>query len=806
MLGLWARWSLRDLRRRWLLVTTIALVLALGTGTYAALAGTSEWRRQSNDASFAVTHLHDLRVTLASGTTAQEGRLARTVRSIPSAGDLGRVRERLVVPTQVSVRTRTGRVVVPAEVVGHQEIAGATVDAVDLTAGRLPAAGEAAAVVERLFADYYRLPDTGTLSLPGGRPLRWVGLGAAPEEFLVTGRGGTALLGEASFATLYTTLPVAQSLSPRLAGQVNDVVLTLRAGADRREVRRELEHAFATARPSLSVDVLTRADSPAYRILYQDIEGDEKIWTVVAGLVLLGAVFAAVNLTSRVVEAQRREIGIGMALGVRPPMLAVRPMLLGVQIAVLGTLLGIAVALAIGAPLADLYRSVLPLPVWRTPFQVWPFVRASVVGLLVPLVAVAVPVTRAVSVEPVEAIRVGHLTARSSALLGVSGRLRLPGRGYRAMPLRNLLRTPRRTVLTALAVAAAITTLVAVGGLLDSFRAAIVAGETELSRGAPHRLVVTLDRWYPSGSAVVREVLDRPQVGREVAGVQVPMSARRGRSHLPLLTEVVPRHSLWRLHVTDGSWHGGLVLAEKAAADLGVSVGDRVAVRYPRPTAGGARTEVRRLPVAGLHANPLRVLAYVDQREADAFGLGGVVNRLQLLPAPGVSRSELRNALFELPAVATVEDVQSTSRLFDEALEQFVGVLLIMGGAVMLLALLIAYNSSTIAVDERAREHATMVAFGLPLRSILGMLTVENVVLGVLGSLLGLAGGLGVVTWMTRSILGDTVPDFSIAPALGTTTLAAAFVAGVGAVAVAPLLTMRRLTRLDVPSTLRVVE
>ena len=44
MRSLWIRWIARDLRQRWLLITSIALVLALGTGTYAALLGNRTWR------------------------------------------------------------------------------------------------------------------------------------------------------------------------------------------------------------------------------------------------------------------------------------------------------------------------------------------------------------------------------------------------------------------------------------------------------------------------------------------------------------------------------------------------------------------------------------------------------------------------------------------------------------------------------------------------------------------------------------------------------------------------------------------
>src|SRR5512142_1478278 len=114
-LALWLRWSWRDLRARWAQVFALALVIALGTGTYAGLLSTGAWRTQSNDASFALLHVHDLRIALGEGTTVAEGTLARVARGIPHASALTGVRERLVVPTQVA---GPAGLLVPGEVVG----------------------------------------------------------------------------------------------------------------------------------------------------------------------------------------------------------------------------------------------------------------------------------------------------------------------------------------------------------------------------------------------------------------------------------------------------------------------------------------------------------------------------------------------------------------------------------------------------------------------------------------------------------------------------------------------------------------
>jgi hypothetical protein len=124
----------------------------------------------------------------------------------------------------------------------------------------------------------------------------------------------------------------------------------------------------------------------------------------------------------------------------------------------------------------------------------------------------------------------------------------------------------------------------------------------------------------------------------------------------------------------------------------------------------------------------------------------------------------------------------------------------------MLLALLIAFNTTTIGVDERAREHATMLAFGLPPRTVLGMTTVETVLIGVFGTAVGIAGGYGLLRWMTATTIPSVLPEIGVTPTLSTPTVVQALALGVLTVAIAPLFTMRRTRRMDIPSTLRVME
>jgi len=803
--GLWLRWSWRDLRRRWAQVFAIALVIALGTGTYAGLLSTGAWRTQSNDASFARLHVHDLRISLGEGTTVAEGTLARLARGISHADALTGVRERLIVPTQVA---GPRGLLVPGEVVGSATGPATAVDTVSRSAGRALTAGDdgrSVVVLERQFARKNHLPSAGTLRLSGGSVVRYVGQGQSPEYFLVSGRqGALPFLSQRSFGVLFTTLHNAQALTGA-PGRVNDLVLTTRPGATDL-VAAELRRALASAAPALTREVTTRADVGAYRVLYEDIKGDEQLWRVIALLILVGAAFASFNLTSRIVEAQRREIGVGMALGVPARKLAIRPLLFGGEVALLGVVAGIGVGVLIGIPLRSMFTDMLPLPVWRTPFQWGPFAQAAAFGFLLPLLAVAWPVWRAVRVQPVDAIRVGHLTGRSSGLARLARRIPLPGRSYRQVPVRNVLRTPRRTVLTTLGIAAAIATLVTMLGFLDSFNATLDNSEQDLLRSAPDRVTVSLRTLQPTTGPAVSAVRELPEVSAVTPGLMLGTSARHDGKSVDLVTEVLGADAPWQPHVVDGAASGGLVLARKAASDLHVRVGDTITFEHPQATPAGLRTVSSSITVAGLHPNPMRVFAYLDAATARTFGLAGVTNLLTVTPSTGTSPAKVQRALLGIPQVGSAQAASTMTAGMRGSLREFLGILTIAAVITLLLALLIAFNTSSIGMDERSREHATMLAFGLPARAVLGMAVTESAVIGVFSTVLGVIGGYWLLTWLTATTVVDVLPEIGVLVSVAGDTLAIALGLGVVTVALAPLLTARKLRHLNIPSTLRVVE
>jgi len=791
-------------------VVAIALVLAIGSGVWAGLGSTSTWRRQTNDASFAAVHMHDLRATLSPGTFVDEATLASAVAGIEHAEQIDGAVERLVVDTQVDATTEDEKILVAGRIVGMPFDATPPVDSVWIRDGAAPSAASAA-VLEAKFADFYSLPATGSVTVAGGREIDYGGLGVAPEDYYVTGPEGT-IFAQGQLAILYTPLELAQELAER-PGQINDVVLTLTPDADRAVIEQELTVAL-DGLEGVTATVTDQDDAEAFRVLYEDIENDQQVWNAISALVLFAAALAAANLISRIVESQRREIGIGMALGVDRRRLAIRPLLVGIQIAILGVIAGLGVGYLIGNAMGDLLESFLPLPEYRTPFQYGVYAQAAALGLVVPIVASVIPVWRAVRVEPIEAIRTGHLAAKTSRLTDWSNRIKLPGSTLTQMPLRNVLRTPRRTVLTAVGVGAAITALVAVLGMLDSFTNTIDQGAAELTRGDPDRVIVQLDTFYPEDAEVVGAVAGASTVAAVDTGLRLPATApgETPDGDIEFLVELVDfGTSTWTPSVSGAGGEPvpteGLLLARKAADDLGVDVGDTVTLRHPvRGPDGGFSFADSEFAVAGIHGNPIRNFVYGDLGQAERFGLAGLTNVVHAYPTEDAARGDLQYEIFELDGVTSSQAVARVSEVFDEALEQFVGFLVIAAVAVLILALLIAFNATRITVEERQREHATMRAYGLPVRSVIGVVIKESVLVGVAATAIGLAAGVVFLGWMLQSLAARTLPDLGIGLSLAPSTIVIALLVGVLAVSLAPLFLVRRLRRMSIPDTLRVME
>ena len=556
---------------------------------------------------------------------------------------------------------------------------------------------------------------------------------------------------------MFTSLRTAQALSGE-RGRVNELVLPIKRGASLATIQAELDRSLRHVVPGTGFTFTAGSQEAARRLLYKDAEGDQQMMNIFAALLLGAAAFAAFNLISRTVEAQRREIGIGMALGARPRVLALRPLLLGGQVAVLGIALGIPAGLAANAWLRSVMQTFFPLPVLRTPMQLGVFAQGAALGLAVSLLATAIPLRRALAVTPVEAIRVGARAARSSGAAWITRGLRLPGGSLSNMPLRNVLRAPRRTLMTVLGIGAVVAITLALAGVIDSFNATLDASRAEALAGAqpapdrrsrctatPGRSRDPRDHCVPGHrrrAAVAASPGDAQR--RWTAAGRLPGGRRAQRAAVaPDAQRRHARHEPPRSRDREAG-RGGPARASRRQRHGPLPGPDRAKqLSADLHDASGRREST---PVR-CDSSPTRTV-----RPRPRWGWTALSTASRSSPPPVATAADVKRALLAMPAVTAVQGAAATTDAVDQTMAQFTDVLIITVAIAMIMSLLIAYNSAAINAEERTREHATMFAYGVgPARVIRGNVT-EALITGALATAIGVAAGYGILALDPRCL------------------------------------------------------
>ncbi len=445
------------------------------------------------------------------------------------------------------------------------------------------------------------------------------------------------------------------------------------------------------------------------------------------------------------------------------------------------------------------------------PFQPRIFLEAAVIGMVLPLLATLIPVARALRVEPVHAITTGHLVAKGGGLAPVVAGRGTSGHVLARMPLRNLVRAPRRTLLTLLGIAAAITLLVVIMGTLDSFDVTLNQARAELLQSNPQRVIVQLNFFYPVNSSVISKISQSSAVGAADPSLQLGGYLMHNGTTVETLLEMVNMEStLWRPSVIRGSYPGerpGLLISESAARDLGVQPGNTITMRHPQRTGllsyDWVESEVE---VSGIHPLPLRFQTYMDIQQADMMGIAGLANAIQIIPAAGVTQDTVKQVLFNQQGVASAQPVSALIQVFEDLIGEFVDIFSVMQAAAVILAVLIAYNSTSINLDERAREMATMFAFGVRVRTALRIVIVENLLMSILGIVVGCVLGLLLLILLLTGVFSTVMPDINVTITLHLLTFVIALMVGVLAAVLTPTLNVRKMVNMDIPATLRVME
>jgi putative ABC transport system permease protein len=205
------------------------------------------------------------------------------------------------------------------------------------------------------------------------------------------------------------------------------------------------------------------------------------------------------------------------------------------------------------------------------------------------------------------------------------------------------------------------------------------------------------------------------------------------------------------------------VVIDKASSKTsGLGVGDAITILVPDPTV------FRITGVATFGREDSRLggtdALFTTGRAQDLLGAAGKVDGIVVRAAPGVTQEELAKRISAvLPAGdEAITGVALTAESQDSIQQRLAGFTSILSGFAFIAVIVgafVIYNTFSIVVAQRTREMALLRALGAARRQVLGSVLIEALIVGVISSAAGVAGGLFMGA-MLRRLVGSVLFKF----------------------------------------------
>ncbi|MFG2515233.1 ABC transporter permease [Streptomyces sp. NPDC048584] len=243
------------------------------------------------------------------------------------------------------------------------------------------------------------------------------------------------------------------------------------------------------------------------------------------------------------------------------------------------------------------------------------------------------------------------------------------------------------------------------------------------------------------------------------------------------------------------SGDGEAVLDADTADAKDVGIGDTLSVQA-QP--GSFRVEI--VGIATFKTtNPGAALVFLDPAVAGARLLGSadLATSVSLDAAPGVTDAELKRRVTErLGDAYKVQTADETAETAADELGGFLDVIkyvmLGFAGIAVLVGVFLIVNTFSMLIAQRTRELGLLRALGADRRQVRRSVLTEAVLLGLVGSTVGLAAGIGLALGLIRLMSSIGMNLKTTEMVVGWATPVTAYVVGVGVTFVAAYLPARR--------------
>jgi putative ABC transport system permease protein len=615
-------------------------------------------------------------------------------------------------------------------------------------------------LVERHFADYYNLKPGGWLTLENEgikANYRISGIVMSPEHIWVVKSAQEPMATPRTFGVVFMPLREAEKIFS-MEGIINDITLSIAPDKDNAaiidQVRTILERNYIKRMTSkddpvvlqnrridivqgISTAYMTeRKNLPVVQILRQDMEQFAMLAFLFPLLFLTMASLTIYVLLNRLVESQRIQIGLMRAMGYSQKEVMFHYLGFAVIVGVVGSVIGVVVGHIWANGLTEMYVTQLNIPIIETAVHWGAILGGLATGLLIPVFAGLLPAWSTIRIQPAEAMRPPAPSVGNRYIMKALTFLLRPFPYFIKMPVRNIFRNIRRSLFMASGIASAIVLVLVAMSFVD-------AVDQMFSR--QYDIVQRYDGMVhlqgDGAASNVSLISHLSGVTAAEAVLDIPYRIRFQDKKVDTSIEGIEENSrMLNLITPDGDkidvQADGILLPNSYKDKLGAQVGDMLRLE---PLTGTVGMTDKRL--AGYVWSYVGGRAYMPLREVQKLQRDYGAATAIMVNFDGTPDTYTIKRIYNIPQVASIELTSDTRNMLNEQMGFFwvmIGFMLLMGTA---LGGAIIFNGVMVNVTQRTREMSTMRAVGLGDRMLSFMISLENILIAIVGIIVGLPLG-----------------------------------------------------------------
>lgn len=510
--------------------------------------------------------------------------------------------------------------------------------------------------------------------------------------------------------------------------------------------------------------ILDRSSIQSFAAFKNDADSIQAIGTVFPVIFFLVAALVSLTTMTRMVEEERTQIGTMKALGYSKASITAKYVLYALISTLLGSLVGVALGESLLPSLiihtyqivyTNLTKVVVNIHVLNA-------VLATVLAVLATVGGALAASTRVLAESPAALMRPEAPRAGKRTFIEDIDFIWLRLNFTQKAACRNLFRYKKRLLMTILGVAGCTALLLTGFGIRDSvglvadkqFGEVVeyqgtVGADTSLSRAERRQLLAKvasvegITDYLQTKSIVTYAQTER---GETTAYLIVPQDTTKLGEYVHLREARFPHDDCT---LTDD----GVLVTEKFAKLLGVSVGDMITIKDDKTA-----DPVGDVRVAGIVENYMNHYIYMTPNIYKAlYDETASLNAALIQTAEGADPAQIAEDLLDINGVTSVSMNATAEQQIDDMLGNLNIIIAVMIIAAGLLAFIVLYNLNNINITERRRELATLRVLGFYDGELAAYVYRENVILTLFGMILGLILGFVLHLFVMQTIATDLI-------------------------------------------------